>query len=257
MNKKFRSSLPLIGLILFLAACQTAQPTTTAPSTVPISYQNISFDLPLDLSSSASPSSSTDVEFPYIYQDGSMTEHTVFGFASYPVQGPGKAKVMVFPASEYAAYSELLQGVVSALSTGQDTSQPLPRALVQGEFYAQAKPLAFQNGHGVRYLTQVLTDASPVHNEGLFYYYQGITTDNKYFVSAVFPVNADFLVANGRPDAVTPADGVAFDWNASPLDFPSYLSAVTQKLNDATAEAFTPSLQTLDGLIQSIRVSKP
>jgi hypothetical protein len=225
-----------------------------------VSYQGISFAIPLELSASASPSTSTDVEFPYIYPGGDpMPEHVVFRFMNYPVHVPLEARIMVFKASEYASYSEILQAAVSALSAGQgqDTLQPLPDALVQGEFYAQSKPIAFKNGHGVRYLTQVLTDVGPINNEGLFYYYQGISTDGAYFVSAIFPVNADFLPANGLQDTATPPDGVPFDWQASNLDYPAYLEAVTQKLNDTSAESYTPSLLTLDRLIESIQVSNP
>jgi hypothetical protein len=225
-----------------------------------VSYQGISFAIPLELSASASPSTSTDVEFPYIYPGGDpMPEHVVFRFMNYPVHVPLEARIMVFKASEYASYSEILQAAVSALSAGQgqDTLQPLPDALVQGEFYAQSKPIAFKNGHGVRYLTQVLTDVGPINNEGLFYYYQGISADGAYFLSAIFPVNADFLPANGLQDAATPPDGVPFDWQGSNLDYPAYLSAVTQKLNDTPAESYTPSLVTLDRLIESIQVSNP
>jgi hypothetical protein len=263
MNKKFRNSLLFIGLIFSLVACQpllpaAVPPTATAPTTVPISYQNISFALPLELSASANGSTSTDIEFPYIYQEGDpMAEHMIFGFTGYPVRVPREPRIMVFRASEYSSYSEILQEAVTALSAGQDTLQPLSHALVQGEFYAQAKPVTFKNGHGVRYLTQVLTDSGPINNEGLFYYFQGITTDGAYFISAIFPVNADFLPANGLSDTVTPPDGVPFDWQGSQLDFPAYLTAVTQKLNDTPAERYTPSLLTLDRLIESIQVSNP
>lgn len=280
MGKKFRISILLIGLIASLVACgpgtpgtestlvptltfetpTSIPPTATAPAAeeLPVSYQGISFAIPLELSASASPSLSRDVEFPYIYPDGDpMAEHVVFRFMNYPVQVPREARIMVFKASEYASYSEILQAAVSALSAGQDTLQPLPDSLAQGEFYAQSKPIAFKNGHGVRYLTQVLTDFGPINNEGLFYYYQGISADGAYFVSAIFPVNADFLPANGLAEAVTPPHGVPFDWQGSNLDFPPYLSAVTQKLNDTPAERYTPSLLTLDRLIESIQVSNP
>ena len=186
-----------------------------------------------------------------------MPEHVAFRFTDYPVQVPREARLMVFHASDYASYSEILQEAVTALSTGQEPLEPLPDSLAQGEFYAQSKPVNFKNGHGVRYLTQTLIDFGPIHNEALFYYYQGITADGAYFISAIFPVNAGFLVPNGLPDAVTPADGVPFDWQGSNLDFPAYLTAVTQKLNDTPAERYTPSLLTLDRLIESIQISNP
>jgi hypothetical protein len=244
-------------------ACQPAlppavPPTATVAPGLPVAYHGVSFEIPFELSAAADGSLSTDIEFPYIYPEGDpMAEHVVFQFTDYPVQVPRQARIMVFNASEYASYSEILQDAVTALSARQDALEPLPRSLAQGEFYAQARPIAFKNGHGVRYLTQVLTDFGPINNEGLFYYFQGITTDGAHFISATFPVNADFLVASGSPEAVTPPEGVPFDWQGSSDDFPPYLSAVTQKLSDAPAEGYTPSLLALDRLIESIQVSNP
>jgi hypothetical protein len=286
MHKQFTKSLLLIGLTVSLVACQPAQPPASGPNLEPtiaptltfavptaipptaaaptptgspVSDKDISFDIPPDVSpdtsASASRSISTEAEFPFIYPDDSKSEHVVFQFTNYPVRVPRDARIMVFKASDYAAdYSE---EVIAALSAGQDTLQPLPDSLAQGEFYAQDQAIRFKNGRGVRYLTQVLIDFGPINNEGLFYYYQGITADGAYFVSAIFPVNADFLPANGLQDAVTPTDGVPFDWQGSYLDFPPYLTAVTQKLNDTPDERYTPSLLTLDELIESIQVSEP
>ena len=268
----------LVICLLMLSACQPAQSSTPAPnvetvvaqtlealtaaapspipaSGLPVSYNNVSFSIPLELNASASPSTSTEVEFPAINPSGGpMAEHLVFQFTNFPIQGD--ARIMVFKASEYATYGPSFQDAVTALISGQDASVPLPDSLLQGDFYAQVKPVNFQNGHGVRYLNQVLMNIAPITNEDLFYYYQGITDDGAYFVSAFFHVNASFLVADGKLDSVTPPDGIAFDDSPS-LDFPAYLSAVTQKLNDTPAENFTPSLLMLDQIIESITVTAP
>ncbi len=273
--KKF--SLLAVSLLTLLAACQPAQPAASGPSvkTVvaqtlealtaaaptpapvsgsPVSYNNISFHIPLELNASAAPSTTDDVEFPYINpSNGLMPEHAVFSFTNYPL--PRGGRIMVFKASEYATYSEMLQSKVTALLSGQDTAQPLPDALVDGHFYAQAKTVSFKNGHGVRYLTQSMDAPVPINNQGLFYYYQGLTTDGAYFVSATFGVKAAFLVADGSPDAVTPPDGVPF--NGPDFNYDTYLKAVTQKLNDTPSESFTPSLGTLDKIIESLQISTP
>ena len=228
-------------------------PAASTASGLPVSYDNITFEIPLELNASVSSSKTSDVEFPYINpSNGPMAEHTAFQFTNFPTAGT--ARLMVFKASEYAAYGQPLQEAVTALLSGADASQPLPDGLLQGEFSAQAQPINFKNGHGVRQLTQVLTNFAPITNEEVFYYYQGITTDGEYFVSAIFHVNATFLVSNGSPDAVTPADGVPFG-NGTDLDFPAYLSAVTKKLNDAPADSYTPSLLILDRLIESIQIA--
>ena len=239
-----------------LEAVTAAAPTPIMPANgLPVSYNNISFTIPLELNASATPSTNRYVEFPYINpSNGPMPEHVVFKFTSYPVEGD--AKIMVFKASDYAAYGQPLQEVVTALLGGQDSVKPMSEALIQGEFYAQRQPLNFKNGHGVRYLTQVLTNAAPITNKDLFYYYQGITTDGAYFVSAVFHVNAAFLVANSNPDSPTPPEGVPFG-DPNNVDFPAYLSTVTQKLNDTPPVNYTPSLTLLDKLIESLEVTTP
>jgi hypothetical protein len=238
-----------------LEAMTAAAPAPTQPKGLPVSYNNISFTIPIEMNVSAAPSTNTDVEFPAINPSGGpMAEHVTFQLTNYPVQG--EAQIMVFKSSEYATYGPSMQAAVSALLTGQDTVQPLPETLLQGEFFAQAKPVAFKNGHGVRYLTQVLTNFAPITNDEIFYYYQGITTDGAYFVSAVLHVNAQFLVKDGSMNSPTPPDGIPFD-NSANLDFPAYLSAVTKKLNDAPQEGYTPSLLMLDALIESLQVTAP
>lgn len=255
--------------LLMLSACAPAQPVTptvpgvgtivaatlqamtaTAPtpaaqaSGLPVSSNNISFTIPLELNASATPSTNTDVEYPYINPSGDpMPAHVVFQITNYPVEGD--AKIMVFKSSEYAAYGAPLQ----------DANQPLPDQLAH-DFYAQAKPVPFQNGHGVRYLTEVLTNPTPITNRDLFYYYQGITNDGAYFVSAIFHVHAAFLVADGNKDTSTPSGGIPFNWGTD-LDFSKYLGDVTQKLNDTPVENYTPSLILLDKMIGSLQVANP
>jgi hypothetical protein len=239
-----------------LQAMTAAAPSPAAakPSGLPVSYNNISFTIPLELNASAAVSTSTDVEYPYINPSGGpMAEHVVFDLTNYPV--PGKARIMVFKSSEYAAYGEPVQGAVTALLAGQDATQPFPKALVQG-FYAQAKPVPFQNGHGLRFLTEVLTGFAPITNKEIFYYYQGITNDGAYFVAAVLPVNASFLVADDKKDSPTPPDGIPFNWGAD-LDFTKYLTQITQKLNDAAPENYSLSLLLLDKMIGSMQVANP
>jgi hypothetical protein len=233
----------------------TIQPTISQANGIPVSYNNITFLIPLELNASANPSTNTDVEFPHINPSGGpMAEHAVFQITNYPVQGD--AKIMVFKSSDFAAYDESSQGTITALLANQEKAEPLAKALVQGNFYAQAKPVSFKNGHGVRYLTEVLTGFAPITNQDLFYYYQGVTNDGAYFVSAIFHVKAPFLVADGIQNSPTPADGIQFNWGAD-LDFSKYLSDISQKLNDAAPENYTAPLTILDKLMESVEVKSP
>lgn len=237
-----------------LTAVAPTVAATQAPAGLPVSYNNIAFTIPLELNASATPVVITDVEYPYINpSNGPMPEHVRFEFTNDFENGD---QILVFKASEYAAYGNL-QEVVTALLNGQDANAPFPEALVNNDFYTHAQPVRFQNGHGVRYITQTLTSIVPVNNRALFYSYQGITDDGAYFVSARLHTRAPFLVTDEQKDSPTPPDGVPFGWDQSDFDFANYLQAVSQKLNDTPDEGFTPSLATLDQLIESLKISTP
>lgn len=241
-----------IVAMTFDAMTAAAPPPATQASGLPVSHDNISFIIPLELNASATASTSTEVEYPYVNPSGGpMAEHVVFDLTNYPVQGG--ARIMVFKASEYAAYGKSVQDIVTALLAGQDANQPLPKELARG-FHAQAKSVQFQNGHGVRYLTEELSYFAPITNKEIFYYYQGITNDGTYFVAAIFHINAAFLIAEGN--APTPPDGIPFNYPTDP-DFEKYLNQVSQKLNDTPAENYSPSLLLLDKLIESMQVVNP
>src|SRR5581483_3832785 len=52
----------------------------------------------------------------------------------------------------------------------------------------QVRYLDFVNGSGVRFVTYYSQDISPVTNDRVFYTFQGITLDGKWYVSVFFPV---------------------------------------------------------------------
>jgi hypothetical protein len=58
---------------------------------------------------------------------------------------------------------------------------------------SQIRLQAFQNGDGYRYLILKSFDASSLRNTQLTFLYQGLTLDQKFFVSVVAQVNAPFL----------------------------------------------------------------
>jgi hypothetical protein len=249
------------GLETVVAATLDGMTAVAQSSGLPVSYENISFHIPLELNASAKAFTDTQWEFPSINpSNGPMPAHAIFEFTNYPVESSYPAhegaRIMVFKSSEYAAYAPYQQDSVTALLASQESAQPIPETLVMGTFYARGKTVDFQNGHGVRYLTQVLDGIAPISNERIFYYYQGVTNDGTYFVSAIFHVNAAFLVATSDKDAPTPANGVPFTWDQE-VDFTKYLDEITQRLNAIPDESFTPSLAVLDQLIGSMEIVSP
>jgi hypothetical protein len=68
-------------------------------------------------------------------------------------------------------------------------------------------------------------------------------------------VTASILPENEKPDASVPEGGVPIPTDIGVNSI--YYISVTEKLNSLAPEAYTPSLSTLDALIQSILVKTP
>ncbi len=123
---------------------------------------------------------------------------------------------------------------------------------------AQVRYLSFANGSGVRVLTQFAQNWWPINNGDLVYVFQGLTSDNAYYISAILPVTAPFLPEQvDDPAAVPPVDGVSFPASSSPKfgeEYSSYQRAVIKKLNEISPEKFVPSLSMLDALMESLQV---
>jgi len=237
--------------------------TAQAPSPIQnngqlVTFNNVSFTIPNGLNLTVSPVVSTDTEYPFIYpREEPMPSHVRFEIGNFPITSypEDSNEILVFNAQEYAAYSANLQETVSALITGQDAIAPFPESLVDGYFFAQAAPIRFQNGHGVRYLEEVLTGIAPINNQELFYYFQGITDDGMYFISARLHISASFLVADSNANSVTPANGIPFIWNPSDFNPQKYYQDIEEKLNNTSPDEFTPSIDQLDELIMSILIT--
>ena len=123
-------------------------------------------------------------------------------------------------------------------------------------FHARVGYLNFKNGQGIGFLTEYAQYYAPVNNHDLFYTYQGLTADGKYWISIFLPVNAAYLQASYNEPAV-PADGIAApDENSNNLEneMKTYYVNMVQKLNNTEADAFTPSLSCIAQFVQSLNV---
>lgn len=106
---------------------------------------------------------------------------------------------------------------------------------------AQLSEVSFQNGRGYRYMFTTSFAAQMVNGTGVNLMYQGITDDEKYFVSFLIPVDAPFLSEFiGVPLATTSEE------------FDAYYQKVNERVNTAAPDEFTPSLNAIDELISSI-----
>ncbi len=107
---------------------------------------------------------------------------------------------------------------------------------------AQPRYVETASVKGITYITIFRMDVSPILGNEFVYTFQGISDDGEHYVSATFWLNAALFPAE------IPAD---FDYSAFDAGFIDYLSESVATLTAATPADFTPSLDSLDALVQS------
>jgi hypothetical protein len=192
--------------------------------------------------------------------------HTVLTLEGYPLQGKThQPQIYVYPALDYAQMlpgafesihrlDNILYGPAAPLSADQLPAVPFFNA--QQVFASNIQMVSFQNGGGVRFLTEYVQYPASANNQDLFYHFEGVTRDGVYYIIAILPISNTRLAETSDGGAVLPSGGVPYPYFADPTaDMQAYYTAVTDLLDASSPEAFTPAIDRLDLLIQSMRVA--
>jgi hypothetical protein len=163
--------------------------------------------------------------------------------------------IMVLPIQRYTELlPDVVPGRVSALQAligGGPVVEPLPFLPTFNAaqiFHAQYLNLPFASGGGIRYLTEYAQYFAPVNNYDLFYTYQGLTNDGKYWLTAILPINNPILP--DTPD-ILPGGMSMEDFNNN---YVSYITDMMNQLNAQISDSYSPSLTALDLLVASISI---
>jgi hypothetical protein len=144
---------------------------------------------------------------------------------------------MGYPEVEIGRFDELATDIENS---GAATDDPTRRLL------------RFQNGRGLRtvgYLP-VVSGLVPLADEQIFYLFEGLTDDGRYYIWLQFNLHTTLL-----PDSASQfsaAQQTAFA--AGSADYQAYLQAEMARVQALPATAFTPDLNLLDELLQSLDV---
>ncbi len=230
---------------------------------IPVSYENVSFVIPSGMASSANTETMTSVDTNSSAPWEIAPTHLRFTLTGYPLQGKFfEPQIYVYPADEYAQVNSVASEQIERLKKALAGSPLLKETLPNVPFFnaghiiaANIQLIKFQNGSGVRELTQYDQYPAPINNHELFYHFEGLTSDSKYYVIAILPVTAPILPEDEKPESSVPAGGIPIPTSVGPND--TYYFSVTEKLNSQAPDSFTPSMTMLDALIQSILVKTP
>ena len=234
-------------------------PTNTTSSGGVVTFKNVSFIVPLGVAKDAKAETVpavTDTNNSPWWEVA--PEHLKFSLTDY--QLPNKflqPQIFVYPAEEYAKLnsnaSDQIQKLKAIIAGAPLTKDAMPNWVMNAAQLLAAKMqvINFQNGRGVRFLTQYDQYPATINNHELFYLFQGLTNDGKYYIVATLPVTSSILAEDEKPESPVPAGGVSPEGGTND----AYYEAVTKALDAMYEDSFNPSLFQLDALIQSITVT--
>ncbi len=159
--------------------------------------------------------------------------------------------IRIYPVAEYIALVPSIADTVADLEQmliDRPVESPngipfLPRWNAAQMIRAKLGYVDFQNGSGVRFLTQYGQAYWLVNNHDMFYTFQGLTSDGACYVSAILPVSNPALPNEGSPPpGETEAEIIA------------YYDTIVPQLNALDDATFLPQLGTLDAMIASLLV---
>ena len=251
----------------------TPAPPTVAPNATPslVPGPNIAYgSVHLTLNAALGSGVSARLVPEAIFTDPNAPIHPPYPeliFVNYPLQNTfHEPRLQVYPADEFAKVNPAAADAIQQLQAllGQAPKLPagnipfLPVFHAAQVIRADIQFVNFQNGSGIRFVTQYGQSPIPINNYELFYTFQGLTNDGAYYVSAILPLSAPFLAPDDNPNHPAPADAVPAPDFSSP-DFSgaawgAYLDTVTTRLNQLDPQQFNPALAALDALVQSLEV---
>lgn len=125
------------------------------------------------------------------------------------------------------------------------------------ELKTRVKYLSFKNGRGFFHLTQFNIEAYLINNRGLTYIFQGISSDDKYYVLGTFPVALDFLPDNYGERKFGDYELPEFwqgskNWKQHEARYREYLSSIEKLLRNHPADDFNPSLIRIEETMASL-----
>lgn len=236
------------------ATPQADETEASAPSEIEaenvVSFEEMRIAVGFDFPDGILQGANTSVQL--VYENPGPTElpypqHARILFTSYTngSEDHTTSGIRVYRVDEInALQAGVVENLFAVLEGQADHHTDFPRFSGAGALIdAQLVEVPFQNGRGYRYLFTTSFAAEMVNSTGVTMLYQGVTADEKYFVSFIIPIQAPFL-----------SEFIGVPLAATSEEFSIYYQQVNERINAASPDEFTPSLSAVDELISSIVV---
>lgn len=242
-----------------LVPAPTAVPTVMPTNLGTATFNNWSFNYDLTLAqqitATALHGENPGQDAPYW---AVFPQYDQFNFVGYPSKNTyHQPRIEIYPVAEFAQLNPAAKDQIEKLKQllGDAPAAPAEIPLIPifnaaQVFRSQIKYLNFQSGQGIRFVTQYDQAIIPINNQEIFYTFQGLTSDGQYYIAAILPVAASAL-----PDTDQLSQEQQATFNTASA-FEAYLGQVVQTLNGLPPTDFTPNLDRLDAMLQSLRTEK-
>lgn len=122
-----------------------------------------------------------------------------------------------------------------------------PLGQARPDLSAQMAYLDFEGGSGIRFIARFTQKARPCSNEEIFYTFQGLTADGRYYIALFYPISTWALPDNS--DTLAPEEVTRIT-----ADYQAYRKQVQKNLNRLNPADFTPDLSNLDAMVASLEI---
>lgn len=251
--------MPTISLALpsLAVLCGLTQSTDAAGALQNYNSAGVTFDYPASWKkASVKKVPATPLANPDDKPDGVAPAHdeiSVQGLTLYVVP-TSEAKLSAkefqrkFPTVASAAKD--LAALLKASSASTKDTPIFPWQDASTPFEAKKKQISLKNGKAIRYVGEYLIEPDVVDNARLVYSAQGLSTDGKFYISVMAPLKAKSL-----PDKSDLSKWSQDKYKKFSADFSKYGAQVGAKLDKLPSSSFTPSIDELDLLVQSIKIT--
>jgi hypothetical protein len=237
------------------AAVETG-PTTEPTAAPDVSYNGVSFSYNHFLGGGVNQE-----VLPAVQPDSNsapfdvIPQHFAFTFTNYTLSNTFHTpQILVLPVDDYINMIpelkprvELLKSLIASRPATVTNDLPfLPMWNAGMVFHSNLKYIDFKNGSGIRFLTMFSQGIMPVTNDSLFYTYQGITSDGKYYISIVMPVHT--------PKLPNEADLTQQDYDSINNNYNQYIQTVSSVLDTQDNSRYSPNLDWLDEMAASFSI---
>ncbi len=110
-------------------------------------------------------------------------------------------------------------------------------------FHVLEQRLDSEHNSGIRYLTLYSQGIVGVDNYNIFYTYQGISADGRYYIAAVLPINSSLL----SDEQLTQAE-----LETIAIDYEAYITSMIDLIKADNGASLSPTLAALDAMMMSL-----